>query len=171
MIGSLEYLQGEEGDVNDNFLPVCYCPGHEYASHFPELPRAISKVFREKSREAKIYRVPVPRQSKLPSIDVLKGIKKFSNYTRSQLLDITDEDLDILEEKADQAVAKSQQMNNDTRTKLEQTYLELQQEMQDFNYNMSLRKQIIAESQEAVRNPSNKRRRKREGFSRISTFA
>ena len=106
----------------------------------------------------------------LSSIDVLKGIKKFSNYTRSQLLDITDEDLDILEEEAYQAVAKSQQMNNDTRTKLEQTYLELQQEMQDFNYNMSLRKQIIAESQEAVVNPSNKRRRKRAGFSRISTF-
>ena len=97
----------------------------------------------------------------LPSIDVLKGIKKFSNYTRSQLLDITDEDLDILEQEATEAVARSIQMNNDTKTNLEQKYLELQQEMQDFNYNMTLKKQNISEAQEAVRNPSNKRRRKR----------
>ena len=92
---------------------------------------------------------------------MLKGIKKFSNYTRSQLLDITDEDLDILEQEATEAVAKSIQMNNDTKSNLEQKYLELQQEMQDFNYNMTLKKQNISEAQETVRNPSNKRRRKR----------
>ena len=92
---------------------------------------------------------------------MLKGIKKFSNYTRSQLLDITDEDLDILEQEATEAVARSIQMNNDTKTNLEQKYLELKQEMQDFNYNMTLKKQNISEAQEAVRNPSNKRRRKR----------
>ena len=105
----------------------------------------------------------MPRQSGLPDIDVLKGIKKFSNYTRSQLLDIRDEDLDILAQEAEEAVVKSQQMNNDTRTKVDQTYLELQQQIQDFNDNMTIKKQIIEEAQEAVRNPSSKRR-KREGF-------
>ena len=121
------------------------------------------KVFREKSRTANIYRVPVPRQSGLPDIDVLKGIKKFSNYTRSQLLDIRDEDLDILAQEAEEAVVKSQQMNNDTRTKVDQTYLDLQQQIQDFNDNMTIKKQIIEEAQEAVRNPPSKRR-KRQGF-------
>ena len=58
---------------------------------------------------------------------------------------------------------KAEQMNNDTRGMVEQTYLDLQQQIQDFNYNMSLKKEIIEEAQEAVRNPSSKRR-KREGF-------
>ena len=47
------------------------------------------------------------RQLGLPDLDVLKGIKKFSNYTRSQLLDITDEDLDILAQEATEAVVKA----------------------------------------------------------------
>ena len=66
VIGSLESLKGQESNVNDYFSPQCYCAGHDYASIIPELAQAISKMFREESRAADVYRVPVTRQSKLP---------------------------------------------------------------------------------------------------------
>ena len=165
MIGSLDLLQGEEIDINDFLTETCYCPGDEYVKLVPKLAEAIFQVFREQSRtSADIYRLPITtRQAGIPEVDVLKGIKKFSNYTRSQLLDINSTHLDILAEEAKEAMVLSQQMNNQTRMRVEQTYLEIQQEMLDFKYNMSLRKQIIEEAQAAA-NPSLKRRRKREGF-------
>ena len=146
-------LGQEEGDIEDNLIEKCYCPGDEYSKLIPELMKTITRVAREKGKSAEIQRVHVPTKIGLPPIEVLGRMVEFSGYTRHQLLQISHEDLIAV---AIQAQAENQAMldlANLTRNARNQSYEELVAQNEDFVENMTLKKDLILEAQEEVRNP------------------
>ena len=156
--------ESESPSLEDQLGESCYCPGDEYARFVPSLAKAITDVARLKSREAEIYRVPVERQADLPDVTVLQGIEKFSQYTRDQLVQITDSDLVALAIEAQINVAKAQELNQETIATQNQTYYQLKEEMEEFSQNMTERRTTVSTNQDAIRDGSGNKRRKRDGF-------
>lgn len=146
----------------------CYCPGSDYAQLVPELARTIGKMHREKA--APIHRLPREAKPNIPEeVDVLKAIGKFSNYNRSQLLDIDEDDLAELAEEAAELAEEMRRINNQTVEERSEKYEELRQQMEEFTQNMTVKLPLVEAAQEAVRDASEKRRKKRRGFCSFSS--
>ena len=160
----------ENESIEGQLSAKCYCPGDEYATLIPKLMETIARMGREKSKTAQIQRFPILPKPGIPPLDVLKQIKRFSSYTRGQLLQINHEDLSAV---ATDARERSMLMNayaNRTVSERIETYEALKAENEVFVQNMTELKPLILEAQELVKNPpeddaqganADKRRRKR----------
>ena len=108
---------------------------------------------KEKAKTAQIQRFPLPTTPGIPPIRVLKGVKKFSSYTRAQLLDIKHEDLRDIASEAEEQRALMNAYANETVTSRSQMYEDLKVENEAFVQNMTEKRTLILEAQELVRNP------------------
>ena len=166
VFASLTLIQSQDEIDTSNLLgEQCYCPGNEYAVLEPKLAEAIARVARSKSKSAPIYTVPTPPKPNIPNIDVLRGIAKFSNYNRSQLLDIDEEALASLAQEAQATRQEVVIRNNETFVNDTEAYEQIAAEIEAFNLNMTLKRTLVEAAQESVLdNPAEDILRKKRGM-------
>ena len=92
VLSSITRLVRTAENVEDNLIEKCYCPGDEYTKLFPELNEVVTKMANENAKMAEIYRPPVQTKDGIPDVNILKGIKSFSDLSRDDLqsLDFVD---------------------------------------------------------------------------------
>ena len=145
--------EDNEVTIEDQLSQRCYCPGDDDARLIPELMAKILAMGREKAKTAEIQRFPVPTKPGIPPIKVLKGMAKFSSYTRAQLLEVNFEDLSSIASEAEEQSTLMNDYTNETVNKRLEVYEEAKAINEQFVQNMTEKKMLILEAQESVRNP------------------
>lgn len=140
----------------------CFCPGTEYAIYFENVTKAIAKALRSKGSD--IYRLPLLPKANIPSVEILANIAKFSNYNRTQLLNIEEEDLNQLAEEAQQNAQDTIIFTNQTLETARLNYESRRQEMEDFSQNMTAKWPLIEAAQTAIIDASGGRRKRQGAF-------